>query len=110
MKLKLKLTSDELRYLESKTILVDAINSNEMPKEKKLTLSIMIDVSEIVYKAAKILNRQLSLESKKHSVSLKWHEAEILEIYLEGFTSNETDYYRANMARKIISQINQKLA
>ena len=110
MKIKLKLTADELRFLENKSCVVMAMHINDLPKDKKSTYTIMIDVADKVMSKAKVLNRQLTSDKKKHDVSLKWHEAETLELFLTGFQEVEIDPYKANMFRKIISQLNQKLA
>lgn len=72
----------------------------------------MLDVADKVMNSGKKLNRQISLmdNKKKRDITLKWHEAETLEMYLAGFCNAELDEYKANLARKIISQLNQKLA
>lgn len=110
MKLKLKLTSDELRFLEKKTCIVMAMHINDLPRSKKSAYTIMLDIADKVMSKGKNLNRQLSIDKKKHDVSFKWHEAETLELFLTGFQEVETDPYDSNLFRKIISQINQKLA
>jgi hypothetical protein len=110
MKIKLKLSPDELRFLEKKTCIVMAMHINDLPREKKSAYTIMLNVGDMVMSKAKNLNRQLSLGKKKHDVSFKWHEAETLELFLTGFQEVESDPYDANLYRKIISQLNQKLA
>lgn len=110
MKIKIKITADEIRFLEKKTCIVMAMHINDLPREKKSAYTIMLDVADKVMSKAKNLNRQLTIGKKKHDVSLKWHEAETLELFLTGFQEIETDPYDANLFRKIISQLNQKLA
>jgi hypothetical protein len=110
MKIKLKLSADELRFLEKKTCIVMAMRINDLPREKKSAYTIMLDIADKVMSKAKILNRQLSIDKKKHDISFVWHQAETLELFLTGFNEVETDPYDANMYRKIISQLNQKLA
>jgi hypothetical protein len=110
MKIKIKLSPDELRFLEKKTNTIFSISTYDLQKDKKSAYTIMLDIADKVMNKAKNLNRQLSIGKKKHDVSLKWHEAETLELFLTGFQEIETDPYDANLFRKIISQINQKLA
>ena len=110
MKIKLKLTPDELLFLEKKTCIVMAIKISDLPRDKKATYTVMLEVADKVMSKAKNINRQLSLDKKKHDISFVWHQAETLEIFLTGFQEAETDPYDANLYRKIISQLNQKLA
>jgi hypothetical protein len=75
----------------------------------------MLDIADKVANKAKSLNRQASSDNKNHDISLKWHEAETLEMFLTGLNEPgedpySADPYSANMSRKIISQLNQKLA
>lgn len=112
MTVKIKLTADELRYLDNKTCLVFAMKPTDLPNQKKAAYTIMLDVADKVMSKGKKLNRQLTItdNKKKYDVTLKWHEAETLQMYLEGFCQTEHDDYKANLVRKIISQLNQKLA
>lgn len=112
MKIELKLTADEINYLERKTILTLAIAPKELPKDKRMAYSIMLDVADKISTKAKSINRSTSIfdVKKKHKVSLKWHEAETLEQYIDAFSTYQDDAYNKNLARKIIAQINQKLA
>lgn len=83
-----------------------------LDQESKKTYTIMIDVLDKVTAKAKNINRRVDLfdQKKKHKITLKYHEAYILEAFLEGFFKTETDTYKINLARIIISQLNQKLA
>ena len=110
MKIKIKLTTDELLYLEKKSYYVAGIHINDLPKEKRSTYTIMLDVADKVTNKGKSVNRQMTIGKGKHSLSLKWHEAETLEMYLRGLEQSETDHYALNIIRKVTSQINQKLA
>jgi hypothetical protein len=112
MKIDLKLTADEINYLERQTLLVQSIDTKQLPKEKKTAYSIMLDVSDMLMAKAKQLNRKTDLFDikKKHKITLKWHEAETLEEYIDVFSVYQDDPYKANLARKIIAQLNQKLA
>jgi hypothetical protein len=112
MKIDLKLTADEINYLERQTLLVQSIDTKQLPKEKKTAYTIMLDVSDKLMSKAKQLNRKTDLFDikKKHKITLKWHEAETLEEYIDVFSVYQDDPYKANLARKIIAQLNQKLA
>jgi hypothetical protein len=112
MKIDLKLTADEINYLERQTLLVQSIDTKQLPKDKKTAYTIMLDVSDKLMAKAKQLNRKTDLFDlkKKHKITLKWHEAETLEEYIDVFSVYQDDPYKANLARKIIAQLNQKLA
>jgi hypothetical protein len=112
MKIDLRLTADEIFYLERQTLLVQSIDTKQLPKDKKTAYSIMLDVSDKIMGKAKQLNRNQTLfdVKKKHKISFKWHEVETLEQYVDTFSTYQDDAYKANLARKIIAQINQKLA
>jgi hypothetical protein len=83
-----------------------------LDQESKKTYTIMIDVLDKVTAKAKNINRRIDLfdQKKKHKITLKYHEGYILEAFIEGFFKTETDPYKINLARIIISQLNQKLA
>jgi hypothetical protein len=112
MKIELKLKADEINYLDCKTVLTMAINPNELLKDKRSAYSIMLDVSDKIQAKAKTINRKTTLfdAKKTHKISLKWHEAETLEQYIDVFSTYQDDNYNKNIARKIIAQLNQKLA
>lgn len=112
MKINLQLNADEINYLERTTIMVQAVDYRQLPKDKLSAYTIMLDVSDKLMTKAKALNRKTDLfdANKKHKITLKWHEAETLEQYVNVFSINQDDPYKANLARKIIAQLNQKLA
>lgn len=112
MKIELKLTAAEINYLEQQTLLVQSIDTKQLPKDKKTAYTIMLDVSDKLMAKAKQLNRKTDLFDfkKKHKITLKWHEAETLEQYIDVFSVYQDDPYKANLARKVITQLNQKLA
>jgi hypothetical protein len=112
MKIDLKLTADEINYLERTTITVQAIDPRQLPNDKKTAYTIMLDVSDKLMAKAKQINRKTDLfdTKKKHKITLKWHEAETLEQYIDAFSDYQDDPYKANLARKVIIQLNQKLA
>ena len=112
MKIELQLTTDEINYLERKCFLIQSMDFRHLDQQSKKTYTIMIDVLDKVTAKAKSLNRRIDLfdQKKKSKITLKYHEGYILEAYLEGFFQSETDPYKRNIARIIISQLNQKLA
>ena len=112
MKIDIKLTSDELLYLEQKIICVQSMRPQELSIDKRVPYSIMIDVADKIVSKAKNLSRSPKLfdAKSKNKISLKWHEAYCLEEFFEAVTEDETDIYKINMARKISTQLNQKLA
>ncbi|KIA86603.1 hypothetical protein [Flavobacterium sp. AED] len=112
MKIELKLTTDEINYLEGKCFLIQAMDFRNLDQQSKKTYTIMIDVLDKVTAKAKSINRRLDLfdQKKKSKITLKYHEAYILEAFIQGFFKAETDPYKINIARIIISQLNQKLA
>lgn len=107
MKIKLKITAAELLYLEGKGYDIVNVDFHKIERENKSWCSVLFDVADKVTKQARALNRDFTNNKKPHSLSLKWHEAEALEKFLKGF--DESDPYSANMSRKIIAQLNQKL-
>lgn len=108
MKIKIKLTSDELRLIAEKVSLVNTVDLHKLERKKKTAYSILLDILDKVVPKAQKLSRQLSISDKKHDITLKWHEAEALEQYLLRF--EETDHYSSNMLLKVRNQLNQKLA
>jgi phosphorylcholine metabolism protein LicD len=112
MKIELKLKADEINYLDSKTRLTMDINPNDLLRDKKTAYSIMLDVSDKLHALSKKVNRSVNLfdEKKQYKISLKWHEAEVLEQYIDAFSSYQDDEFSKNIARKVIGKINQKLA
>ena len=112
MKINLQLNADEINYLERTTIMVQAVDYRQLPKDKLSAYTIMLDVSDKLMAKAKQLNRKTDLfdQKKKHKITLKYHEADTLEKYVDTFGSYQDDPYKANLARKIIAQLNQKLA
>lgn len=113
MKIELKLTADEMVYLDNKTALSSVIKFVELPKDRRVAWSIMNDVADKLFGKAKAIRRNVTLfdVKKKHKLTLKWHEADTLEKFLEAFaTYGDENEYNKNLARKIMIQLNQKLA
>lgn len=112
MKIELKITTDELNYLEKKCFLIQGMDFRQLDKTSKNSYTIMLDVLDKVTAKAKAVNRKMGLfdQKKPHKITLKYHEAYILEPYMEAWSTTETDAYTSNLSRKIIAQLNQKLA
>ena len=112
MKVKLKVSSHEMMYLEEKLNPLTSVRPQELTKDKHISFSIMLDVvDKAVPKAAK-LSRSVELfdNKKKHDLTLKYHEAATLEQFLIGVSGAETDAFKKNLSTKLIAQLNQKLA
>lgn len=113
MKIELKLTADEMVYLDNKATLAWGIKFAELPKDKRASWSIIADIADKLAGKVKAIKRNITLfdAKKKHKLTLKWHEADVLEKYLEAFTTyGDENEYNKNLARKIMIQLNQKLA
>ncbi len=113
MKVKLKVSSHEMMYLEEKLKPISSIRPQELTKDKLVAFSILLDVTDKVVAKASKLSRSVELfdNKKKHDITLKYHEAETLEKYLAGITpGTEADAFKNNLLIKLIAQLNQKLA
>lgn len=114
MKIELKLSADELYYLEQRFAQVGNISLlsfNQQQTDRRLILSILIEVADKLTNMATKLGRKPSLfdTDKKHKVSLKYHEAYAVNVYLTGANNLETDDYKRSMASKLSLIIDQKL-
>ena len=112
MKIELKFTADELQYLNQKTTATLSIDPNQLLKEKRSAYTIMLDVADKLATKTKTVMRSATIFDikKKHKITLKWHEAETLEQYIDTFSSYQDNEFSKHIARKVIAQINQKLA
>ena len=112
MKVKLKVSSHEMMYLEEKIQPIITTRPQELKKEQLNAFSIMLDVSDKVVGKASKLSRSVELfdNKKKHDLTLKYHEATTLEQYMVGVSGVETDAFKKNLSTKLIAQLNQKLA
>lgn len=112
MKIKLKVSSHEMMYLEEKIQPIVTTRPQEMQKEQLNAFSIMLDVSDKIVGKASKLSRSVELfdNKKKHDLTLKYHEATTLEQYMVGISGVETDAFKKNLSTKLIAQLNQKLA
>ena len=111
MKIDLKLTADEINFLERKLSGLKNIDSRLFDKERLIYLSILTDVSDIVSKKTNSVNGKTDIfeSKKKFKISFKYHEINVLEDFIRVFSQGETDPYNKNLSIKIFSQINQKI-
>lgn len=115
MILLLKITTNELYYL-SKIFqetqdysILKAFENAEI--NKKLVLSICIDLGDRITAQYEAASRKPTLfdDKKTHQLKLKYHEAYILNILLQGKRKLETDPYQMNTALSISLKIDPKL-
>lgn len=107
MKIDLHLTPEELAI--TATELKAVYNSKATTRKERSTLSIAIDVANIFDK--KVINIQATLFSLKKTtkVTLKHHEADILEILLiQKMTTIEPPEIR-RIVQSVIAKTNQKI-
>ena len=112
MNIDLKLTVDEIKYIQQLiAIMRNFIIIATSKKEQLFMFSIILDVGNKVDKRAGSFEETFGITNrKKYKIKLKYHETVILEKFLDDVLSNETDPYNANMGRSITAQLNQKLA
>ena len=112
MKVKLKVSSHEMMYLEEKLKPISSIRPQEITKDKLVAFSILLDVTDKVVAKSSKLSRSVELfdNKKKHDITLKYHEAATLEQFIIGVSGAETDAFKKNLSTKLIAQLNQKLA
>ena len=110
MKIALKLNPDTAIIVAAT---IEAVyNSKALTRREKSTLSIALDVaSKLDTKAINVkAKRNLFDAKKKISISLKFHEADMLEMLLiQQMKGVEQPYIRQEI-QKAINQLNQKLA
>ena len=110
MKVILKLNPDTAIIIAAT---IEAVyNSKALTRKEKSTLSIALDVASKL--DAKVINvkakRNLFDTKKKISITLKFHEADMLELLLiQQMQGVEQPYIRQEI-QKAINQLNQKLA
>lgn len=115
MKIELKLTADELHYLDQRFAQVGNVtllSFNQQKADRKLILSILIEVADKLSAMTTKLSRKPSLfdTKKRHKITLKYHEAYAVNVYLTGANNLETDDYKKSMAAKLSLMLDQKLA
>ena len=110
MKIALKLNPDTAIII---AVTIEAVyNSKALTRKEKSTLSIALDVaSKLDAKAINVkAKRNLFDAKKKISITLKFHEADMLELLLiQQMQGVEQPYIRQEI-QKAINQLNQKLA
>lgn len=110
MKIALKLNPDTAIIIAAT---IEAVyNSKALTRKEKSTLSIALDVaSKLDAKAINVkAKRNLFDAKKKISITLKFHEADMLEMLLiQQMKGVEQPYIRQEI-QKAINQLNQKLA
>ena len=87
-------------------------NSKALTRKEKSTLSIALDVaSKLDAKAINVkAKRNLFDAKKKISITLKFHEADMLEMLLIQQMKGIEEIYIRQEIQKAINQLNQKLA
>ena len=110
MKIALKLNPDTAIIIAAT---IEAVyNSKALTRKEKSTLSIALDVaSKLDAKAINVkAKRNLFDAKKKISITLKFHEADMLEMLLiQQMQGVEQPYIRQEI-QKAINQLNQKLS
>jgi hypothetical protein len=110
MKIYLKLSPENAIIIAAT---IEAVyNSKAFTRRDKSTLSIALDVAAKLDGKAVALkgNRNLFDAKKKIKVSLKYHEADMLELLLMQQIQGVHDIYIKNEIQKTINDLNQKLA
>ena len=110
MKIALKL-NPETAIIIAATI--EAVyNSKALTRKEKSTLSIALDVaSKLDAKAINVKAKRNLIDAKnKISISLKFHEADMLEMLLIQQMKGIEEIYIRQEIQKAINQLNQKLA
>lgn len=114
MKIELKLTPDHIAYLDkqfSSTVAINLAEFKALEKDRRVMVSILIDVADkIAAKSVKLQRSHNLFEArKKHKVTIKYYEAWAVHLFLTGAINLETDPYRKSLALTIHGQIDPKL-
>lgn len=110
MKITLKLTPENAIIIAAT---IQAVyNTRSHTRREKSTLSIALDVAAKVDGKAVALkaNRNLFDAKKPLKISLKFHEADMLELLLIQRIASVEDIYIRQQIQKTINDLNQKLA
>ena len=110
MKIDLKLTPENALIIAAT---IEAVyNSKALTRREKSTLSIALDVAaKLDGKAVHLKAKQNLFDAKKKiKISLKFHEADMLELLLIQQMKVVSDSYIRNEIQKTINDLNQKLA
>lgn len=110
MKIDLKLTPENALIIAAT---IEAVyNSKALTRREKSTLSIALDVAaKLDGKAVHLKAKQNLFDAKKKiKISLKFHEADMLELLLIQQMKGVQDSYIRQEIQKTINDLNQKLA
>ena len=110
MKIALKLNPDTAIIIAAT---IEAVyNSKALTRKEKSTLSIALDVAaKLDGKAVSVKAKQNLFDAKKKiSISLKFHEADMLEMLLIQQMKGIEEIYIRQEIQKAINQLNQKLS
>jgi len=111
MNIDLKLTVDEIIYISRNIEAIRPVSLKAVSKLDYFSWSIIFDISQKVQKKEHSFDSANGVDTrKKYKLKIKYHEAVILEKFMNGYQYSEEDHFYANMARNITSQLNQKLA
>lgn len=110
MKIELKLLPEEIVVLSA--ALNTIYNSNADTRKQKTILSIGYDIADKFDSKAKSLQKKTTLfdAKKKVKMTLKHHEADVLEFILLDQIKYTDIPYIINIIQKTINTLNQKLA
>lgn len=110
MKIDLRLTPENAIIIAAT---IEAVyNTTALTRRNKATLSIALDVAAKVDGKAVALKAKRNLfdAKKKIKITLKFHEADMLELLLIQQLEGVTDAYIRQQIQKTINDLNQKLA
>jgi hypothetical protein len=112
MKVKIDTKTDTILAAE---IMVKAAScadlfTSMMTKEQRTHLSILFDLCDRIESRAKTIRRMSSVMKKKVSLSLKYHEAVLLETYARENEVFPMSDYQHTLLNTLANQLNQKLA
>lgn len=109
MKIQLKIPTHTLALLG---VLSERINkSKATTRREKITLSIAQDVADkLLAKAYKAMRVNDFNKNSLKTITLKIHEADILEHLLKMELADTNDVFITNCFRILINELNQKLA
>ena len=115
MKVEIKITSDQVFYLEKKLqsiALISAVQFVNLDRKKRNENSLLLDCYDKIEAKSKAISRKPTIfdTKKKYSISLKYHEASILNALccsLKELEQKESHYYV--LANAIYLLIDKKL-
>ncbi len=103
-KIKLNLNTIELKVLSNH---LELLNRSISPyRQIKVMQSVLLPLLQRLIN--KVINIKLS--NQKKCITLSYHEAHYLEIYLKDISPEEINLYNANVILIIRNELNQKLA